>query len=361
MSVRLRLTALYAAVLLMSTAVLLVASYLLLERQLDRTLPPDLANEALDEIAGQYVIGLIGATLLAVALGWGLAGRALRPLAQITETARRITEERLGERVALAPGPQDEVRELAGTLDAMLDRLQASFGAQQRFVANASHELRSPLTVIRTEAEVALADPSAPPEELREALGHVVDAADRTEALLAALLLLARSQGAPGRREPLDLAAAARAAVAAVDAPGLDVRIDAPPAPVVGDPSLIERLAVNLVDNAARYNQPGGWLEVVTGRDEGCAWLRISNSGPVVSEEDAERLTEPFERLGHHAGPGGSGLGLSIVRAVTEQHGGALTLRPRPEGGLVVEVRLAAARTSGSSEPAARAASGSRA
>lgn len=373
-SVRVRLTALYAAVLVLSTAALLVASYLLLERQLERTLPGELAAEALDEIAAQYVLGLLGATLLAVALGWALAGRALAPLARITRTARRISEERLGERVALGPGPQDEVRELAGTLDAMLDRLQGAFEAQQRFVANASHELRSPLTVIRTEADVALADPDASVDELRDALAHVVEGADRTEALLAALLLLARSQAGQGRREPVDVASAARAAVAAVEdearARGITVHTDAPPAPAVGDPALIERLAANLVDNAVRYNRPGGWVEVVTGRDEGCAWLRVANPGPEISVQDAERLVEPFERL-HRAGSssGGSGLGLSIVRAVAEQHGGTLTLRPRAEGGLDVEVRLpaggagGAASSAGSTSTASStgAASGSRA
>ncbi len=354
-SVRVRLTALYAAVLVVSTAALLAASYVLLRGQLERTLPADLADEALADVAGQYVLGLVGATLLAVALGWALAGRALRPLAQITATARRISEERLGERVGLGPGPDDELRELAATLDAMLDRLEASFEGQRHFVANASHELRSPLTVIRTEAEVALADPDASREELREALGHVVDAADRTEVLLEALLLLARSQSGQARRERLDLADAAREAVAATDADELRLRIDAPPAPAVGDRALIERLAVNLVDNAARYNRPGGWVEVVTGRDAGWSWLRVSNSGPVVSPEDAHRLTQPFERLGHRAGRGGSGLGLSIVRSVTEQHGGTLTIRPREEGGLEVEVRLpeAGARSAG---PTGRAA-----
>ncbi|WP_205695773.1 HAMP domain-containing sensor histidine kinase [Conexibacter sp. SYSU D00693] len=343
-SVRVRLTALYAGVLVLSTAALLAASYVVLRGQLDRTLPPELADDALADVAGQYVVGLLGATLLAVALGWALAGRALAPIARITATARRISDERLDARVGLEDGPDDELRELAATLDEMLDRLERSFGAQRRFVANASHELRSPLTVIRTEAEVALADPDATPEELREALGHVVEAADRTEELLEALLVLARSHAASGGREPLDLAAAARAAVAAVPPGQVDVTIDAPPAPAVGDRALVERLAVNLVDNAVRYNRAGGRVTVVTGRDGAWAWLRVTNTGPELSQDDATRLTEPFERLGRRAGAGGSGLGLSIVRSVVEAHGGrlAITPRPAPLGGLEVEVRLPA-------------------
>ncbi|HYF27368.1 MAG TPA: HAMP domain-containing sensor histidine kinase [Baekduia sp.] len=359
MTLRARLTALYAAVLVLSTAALLAASYVLLRDQLERTLPRDLADAALDDVVVQYAVGLVGATLLAVALGWALAGRALRPLTTITATARRISEERLGERVALGPGPEDELRELAGTLDAMLDRLERSFGAQRRFVANASHELRSPLTVIRTEAEVALADPDAAPAELREALEHVVEAADRTEALLEALLLLARAQAEPARREPLDLADAARRAVAAVDRSGLELRIDAPPAATSGDRALIDRLAANLVDNAVRYNRPGGEISVVTGRDGGWAWLRVGNTGAVIAEQDAARVTEPFERLGRRAGAGGSGLGLSIVRSVVELHGGTLRITPRAAGGLDVEVRLPTSADRSSDAAAGRARAGS--
>jgi signal transduction histidine kinase len=358
-TVRVRLTAIYAAVLVLSTAALLGASYVLLGNQLDRTLPEDLADAALHDVGRQYVIGLVGATLVAVALGWALAGRVLAPLSHITATARRVSDERLDTRIALG-GPRDELRELADTVDAMLDRLEEAFGTQRRFVANASHELRSPLTVIRTEAEVALADPDAPREELRAALEAVVEGADRTEALLEALLLLARSHRGVVRREPVDLAAAARAAADALEreaaARDVVVRLETTPAPAAGDPPLLERLAANLVDNAVRYNRPGGSVDVRTHVAGGRAVLEVSNDGPLLAGADVARLTQPFERLGRRAGAGGSGLGLSIVASVVEAHGGTLDLASRPAGGLDVRVVLpgASSRPTGSPERAAR-------
>ena len=226
MTVRARLTAAYALLFCATVGVLLGASYWLLSRHFDRTLSDAAARDALDAVGLQYLLAFGGTVLLALAAGWMIAGRALAPIGRMTAFARRVSGERLDERLALE-GPADELRELADTLDAMLDGLSESFDAQRRFVANAGHELRGPLTVIRTEAEVTLADPSASREELRAMGEAVVEACRRTEALLEGLMALARSQRAPGAREPLDLAPGARAAVAAVaeEARAADVRV----------------------------------------------------------------------------------------------------------------------------------------
>jgi signal transduction histidine kinase len=343
LTVRARLTALYSALAGVSTGVLLVVSYWLLGRHFDRTLPEPLAGDALDEVALQYAIALAGVLVLAAAIGWVVAGRVLAPLTRITGTAQRVSEEHLGERIPVS-GPDDELRELGETLNEMLDRLADSFDTQRRFVANASHELRSPLTVIRSEAEVALANPRPDLDELRGMAESVVQASRRTEALLASLLILARSQRGLLRSESVDLAAAVGEAADAADwaAGNESVRLTAEleRAPVEGDAGLLERLAANLLENGVRYNRPGGFVHVRTRAGIGTVELRVENSGPPVEPEAAARLAEPFERLARDADGRGAGLGLSIVRAVSEAHGGTLSIEPRAGGGLVVSVRL---------------------
>ncbi|MET0973328.1 MAG: HAMP domain-containing sensor histidine kinase [Thermoleophilaceae bacterium] len=343
LTVRARLTALYTALAGISTGVLLMVSYWLLGRHFDRTLPEPLAGDALDEVALQYAIAFAGVLVLAAAIGWVVAGRVLAPLQRITATAQRVSEEHLGERIPVS-GPHDELRELGETLNEMLDRLADSFDTQRRFVANASHELRSPLTVIRSEAEVALANPQPDLDELRGMAESVVQASRRTEALLASLLILARSQRGLLHTESVDLAAAVgEAAEAAEWAAGNEsVRLtaDLEPAPVEGDAGLLERLAANLLENGVRYNRPGGFVHVRTRAGIGTVELRVENSGPPVEPEAAARLAEPFERLARDADGRGAGLGLSIVRAVSEAHGGTLSIEPRAGGGLVVSVRL---------------------
>ena len=264
----------------------------------------------------------------------------------MTAFARRVSGERLDERLALE-GPADELQELLYTLDAMLDGLSESFGAQRRFVANAGHELRGPLTVIRTQAEVTLADPDASPAELRAMGEAVVEACRRTEALLEGLMALARSQRALVSREPTDLAPGARAAVAAVadEARAADVRVrlEAGAAPTLGDRRLLDRLVANLVENAVRHNRPGGTVDVTTATRNGHAAVRVVNTGRRLPDDSVARLTEPFERLGRPADAPGAGLGLSIVRSVAEAHRGQVRLAARDGGGLEAEVLLPAA------------------
>jgi signal transduction histidine kinase len=341
-TVRVRLTALYAVLFGASAALLLGLSWWLVGRQLRRTLPDGLAGDALSDLGLQYGLALAGTLLVAVALGWLVAGRVLSPISRITRAARRVSEEHLDERIALE-GARDELGELAATLDAMLDRLSESFEAQRRFAANVSHELRSPLTVIRTEAEVALANPEPDTEELLAMAEAVVEATGRTEALLDGLLVLARSERGLLHRESLELAEVARDAIRGVEEEAVPagVRLELRPdrARTRGDRRLIERLIANLVENGVRHNHPGGWTRVEVWAADATARVRVENSGPHLDRSAASQLAEPFERLDRRDGRG-AGLGLSIVRSVSEAHGGELSIAPRPGGGLTVEVAL---------------------
>jgi signal transduction histidine kinase len=281
--------------------------------------------------------------LAAALVSWVLVRRVLRPLHEVTATARRLSAESLDARIGVT-GPRDEVAELAATFDAMLDRLQAAFDAQTRFVANASHELRTPLAVMRTEVDVTLADPDADPAELRRMAEVVREATRRAEHLVAGLLLLARTEATEAvPAEPVDLAETVPVALDAVRAEardrGLRVATDLSPAPVAGDAALLGRVAGNLVENAVRHNVDGGWLTVRTGTEDGHAVLSVASSGPVVAPTMVAELFEPFRRGAGRTGRG-TGLGLSIVRAVARAHGGRAVAEPVEGGGLAVTVVL---------------------
>ena len=303
-------------------------------------------NRTLHELVVKSLQGLGVMAVLSVGFGWAVAGRVLAPLHRMTATARKLSEENLHERIAL-DGPDDELKELADTFDAMLGRLESAFDSQKRFVANASHELRTPLSIIRTEVDVALANPDATPDELRR-MGEVVRrATERSQALIDGLLLLARSDRGPAALAPVDLATLAEEAVAQAAAEAaaarVEIRTRLDAAPTNGDDALLGRLAGNLVENAIRHNEPGGRVDVVTGAapDAGEVRLAVINSGAVIDSADVDGLFEPFRRLGPDRITGrGAGLGLSIVRSVTVAHGGRIAARPRPEGGLVVEIYL---------------------
>ena len=286
--------------------------------------------------------------LLSAVLGWLVAGRALRPVHAITAAARRASEENLGERIALA-GPADELKELADTFDAMLARLEAAFASQRRFVANASHELRTPLTVMRTAIDVTLAKAERTPDQLEAMATEVRHAVERAEAMIEALLTLARSDRGPGSRSVLDVAVFAEDAIdaagPAIRERSLQVTAALEPGITVGDPVLVERLVANLVDNAVRHNVPDGWIEVSTGSRGGMAFVSIANSGPVIEESEVPPLFEPFHRLYPHPGPDGTdgaGLGLSIVQSVAAAHHGHVSACPAPGGGLEILVVLPA-------------------
>jgi signal transduction histidine kinase len=301
------------------------------------------SNAALRQLLVQSGIALALMTVLSIWLGWLVAGRVLRPLRTITNAAREISVSNLHRRLSLE-GPDDELRQLGSTFDQLLARLEASFGAQRRFVANASHELRTPLTLERALVEVALADPNATVESLREMGQQVLVAGERQERLIEALLTLSRSQRGVDRHEPVDLAAAAAEAVDTVGVDGLTVQTRLAPARTVGDPRLVERLVANLVGNAVHHNVAGGRVSVETGMRNGHALLTVANTGPVIPPADLDRLFQPFQRLEHErtGDTNGVGLGLSIAQAIATAHGASIEARAQRGGGLRVEVRFAA-------------------
>ncbi|MFD0596394.1 sensor histidine kinase [Catellatospora coxensis] len=297
------------------------------------------------ELTVKGLVAVLAISLVGVLGAYAVVGRALRPLHHVTATARKLGGETLDQRIRYT-GADDEVAELADTFDAMLDRLGAAFTAQQRFVANASHELRTPLAVMRTEIDVTLSDPAVDTAELKRMATVVRDASERANALVDALLMLARSEGRTGlRNEPVDLGTGVLGALSAMDHEvrrikiAVDTKLD--PAPVIGDPSLLDRLAGNLIENAVRYNHLGGQIWVESRHDGEFARLMVGNTGFKVDQADVPGLFEPFRRGGRErTGARGSGLGLSIVRAVCVAHGGTVGAVALPGGGMEVTIAL---------------------
>jgi signal transduction histidine kinase len=290
-------------------------------------------------------------TVLSLWLGWLVAGRALRPVREMTATARRISEDSLNERLDVT-GPKDELKVLGDTIDGLLERLEAAFAAQRRFVANASHELRTPLATMRASLDVALAKPEpAPPQTVALAM-RLRTELDRIDALLEAFLVLARAQhrDLPGHAVlPLDyvVSAALAGRAEAIAAKRLTVRDFAAPdgAWVAGSGALISRMVENVIDNAIRHNEDGGWITISSGTDGGIVSLVAENGGQLLGQDQAADLAQPFRRLGadRTGSDEGSGLGLSIVAAIVRAHGGRLDLRARDGGGLRVSIELPAA------------------
>jgi signal transduction histidine kinase len=404
-TIRVRLTVLYGGLFFLAGAVLLTVMYLLVKQNLDTHLGPTagvaisfpedgfstgpgkqlieingktvtagevatqisqqqakVRDEALNNLLVEGGVALLVVGVVAGGFGWLMAERALRPVHGITATARRVAaaasaQRGLHERIALA-GPRDEIKELADTFDDMLERLDRSFDGQRRFVANASHELRTPLAINRALVEVAITRPgaSADAQRLGESL-LTVNA--RHERLIDGLLTLAESEQALAEWSAVDLADVAGHVLDQAAAGGLTVRRQLDPAGTGGDPILLERLTQNLVENAVRHNEPGGWLSVHTGLAGGQATLTVTNTGPQVAGYELETIFEPFRRLGGDRLAGGRrsgsergfGLGLSIVRAVARAHGGDVGARPRPGGGLTVTVRLPSAPAAAGGRP----------
>ncbi|WP_030154342.1 sensor histidine kinase [Streptomyces sp. NRRL S-244] len=302
-------------------------------------------RHALDDLLSRSLMALLGLSIIAFAFGYAMAGRVLSPLGKITRTARRVVGSDLTRRIEL-DGPDDELKELADTFDEMLDRLERAFTAQQRFVANASHELRTPLAINRTLLEVHLSDPGAP-VELQQLGKTLLATNERSEQLVEGLLLLARSDNQIVERKPVDLAEVASRAIdqarGEAAAKGVEIRGERALAVVQGNGVLLERIALNLVQNAVRYNVPeGGWVEVITESQHGQAILIVSNTGPVVPAYEVDNLFEPFRRLRTErtGSDKGVGLGLSIARSVARAHGGRISATPREGGGLVMRVTL---------------------
>lgn len=358
MSVRLRLTLLYGLLFFAAGALLLVVTYVLVadilgsqsviglgmtEEEL-RLARQQLIDRTLHELIRRSLLALAGVGIMALMLGYFVADRALAPLQRVTTTARRLSESTLHERIALE-GPEDEIKELADTFDAMLERLGEAFDSQRRFVGNASHELRTPLAINRTLLEVALTDPEAS-DDLK-AVGRTLLANNaRHERLIEGLLLLARSERDLTTRTVADLAEVATTVLdTAQETAGereITLHRELTPGATVGDPVLLEHLVRNLVDNAIKHNTDGGEVFVRTGVLDGFAACQVENTGSVVPAYEVDRLFEPFRRLHSDRveSAKGAGLGLSIVRSVAHAHRGIVYATPRPGGGLIVTVRL---------------------
>jgi signal transduction histidine kinase len=301
----------------------------------------ELADDALRDLTLQYLAIMAAMALLSGALGWFVSGRVLRPVSEITATARRVSRESLHERIALE-GPDDELKQLADTFNSMLGRLEAGFEREAAFVRNASHELRTPLSVIRTEADVTLADEADDPVALRRSLAVVREAGERSERLIDALLTLARADRDDHQRIEVDLSELVRRLTDEIDFDGLRLESALRSARVLGDRELLRTMVVNLIDNAARYNSADGWIEIRTESTGEETRLEISNSGPMITAEEAASLTEPFRRLGNARTGDGLGLGLSIAASVVQAHGGQLAIDPLERGGLRVSIVLPA-------------------
>ncbi|WP_281186076.1 sensor histidine kinase [Actinomadura kijaniata] len=291
----------------------------------------------LDQLLTVSLVALAVFALLSIALAWWMAGRVLRPVHTITATARRLSGETLHERIALA-APPGELKDLADTFDAMLDRISALVASQQRFVANAAHELRTPLAVQRAALEIGLSDPT--PERVAEVRTRLLTVADRSERLIEGLLLLSASDQGLDRTEPVDLAQVIVQAAAeqAPERESRSLRLDTRLEPFVlqGDPALLSHLVRNLLENATRYNVPDGRIAVHL--DE--SGLTVTNTGPRIPPETVPHLFEPFRRLNprRHTRGEGTGLGLSIVTSIAKAHKAQATATPNPDGGLTVRV-----------------------
>jgi hypothetical protein len=344
-----RLTAAYGAMVVLVSVGLLAITNGVFQTQsapVQGEYPAAQASNAHLLWASVIALGIM--TVVSLGLAWWIAGRVLRPLRVMTETTRRISADNLDERLAMT-GPRDELTDLAGTIDDLLERLEGSFAGQRRFVANAAHELRTPLTTMRASLDVAIAKPSPVPASA--VADRLYGQLDQVERLLDGLLILARAQHE-------DLPGTAVLSLDAVAAASLTARADAIGARhltvlqadgsggawVAGSEELIRRLVDNVLDNAIIHNDIGGWIQVSAATDGAVVHLVVENGGDLLDPGQVRELAQPFRRLGADriGSDGGAGLGLSIVAAIATAHRGTLELRPRPEGGLRVSVGLPA-------------------
>ena len=356
-----RLTALYCVLFVLSAAVMLAitngvgAAYSVARASAGpagRAHPAGPSADAAHAAAShQFLLGSLIAlgvmAVVSVMLGWMVAGRVLRPLRMMTAATRRISADSLHERLAM-PGPGDELKDLADTVDGLLARLESAFAAQRRFVANASHELRTPLATMRASVDVAIAKPGPVPPPVAVLAGRLRGELDKADSLLEGLLTLARAQHgelAGQAAVPLDYAVSVALAdrAGAIGARDLIAAYDSGPdgSWVRGSQPLLRRMIDNLLDNAIGHNRPGGWIRVATTVADRRVWLVVENGGAVLDPAQVAGLGQPFRRLGgDRTGPGGAGLGLSIVAAIADAHGGVLRLDARPDGGLRAAVVL---------------------
>ncbi len=298
-----------------------------------RTLESIFDEFVLNELARQMLFALGALFLLSLVVGWFVAGRTLKPVEKITAVASEIQATDLSRRIQLR-GPDDELTRLAGTFDEMLDRLDAAFQSQRRFLAQTSHDLRNPLAIIRSNLELLLSDPDADAADW-QATGEIIDrATQRMSEMIEGLLAAARLESGTVEKVDLDLADLVRQTAADFTAraaeAGVEVVAEAAPAPVEGEPTSLTRALDNLVDNALRVSPPGSTVLLRSGNGDGCCFFQVVDEGPGI---------DPGVLDGSRAG-GRRGMGLTIVREVARVHGGELDVESRPGGGSVLTVRI---------------------
>ena len=394
-SIRFRLTALYSVVLFGLAAVVVGGIYAALARELDdqpmsrteqwigyRPTPRGVEigifeTETIDVLAAfeqavnsraleqlrTYTFAALAVLFAAsLAVGWFVSGRVLRPIGRIASVARDIQATDLSRRISL-DGPDDELKRLADTFDQMLGRIDDAFESQRRFIQEASHELRNPLAVIRTNVDVALGDPDSSPEDLRRAAEVVAGSAARMSTLVDDLVVYARHGTRPERHEPVDLRRLAGELAAEFSAPAearrlrvVDAAGAGPPLPVLGDGPALRRAVANLLANAVRLAPEGSAVTVAAGAEGGSAWISVADEGPGIAPSDQPLVFQRFWQRRPEPGPGSaeaggparpdperSGLGLTIVRQIAESHGGSVELASAPGEGSTFVIRLPAA------------------
>jgi signal transduction histidine kinase len=386
-SIRVRYTLLYSAVLFGLAALVVVLLYVILSMTLSGSPVTSQAQgrfcrfdtcvrvavfsaqqieqfinaETLDKLRDFSFKALGGMFVASLAVGWVIAGRVLAPIERITSVARDIQATDLSRRIELG-GPEDELRRLADTFDAMLARLDAAFATQRQFLADASHELRNPLAIIRTNLDVAMADPGGDPEDLRQAMMVVRRATDRMGHLVDDLLALARGQAPTLQFEPVDLGAVVADASddLMLRAEARDIVLDrtiVPGVVVSGDPDALKRAVANLLENAVHYGPKGSRVRLAVGGERGRAWVAVSDEGPGIPPEDQPRVFDRFWRAdkARSRAEGGTGLGLAIVRQIANAHGGEVRLQSRVGVGSTFTIWLPVAAVEGSSRQRGRA------
>lgn len=305
-------------------------------------------SQALDTLRTYSFLALLGLFFVSLAVGWLVSGRMLRPIGQITSTVRQIQASDLSRRIELG-GPEDELRRLADTFDEMLGRLDEAFEGQRRFIQEASHELRNPLAVIRTNLEVTLSDPDADAEDLRSTAEVVERSTERMARLVDDLLVYARKGTLALEREPVDASALVREAAAEfsafAEARGVHLTETADPGLwILGDRLALRQALANLLANAVRHSPTGSTIGVRAGREGPWVWMSVEDEGPGVDPADQERVFQRFWRGDPKEGreQGRSGLGLTIVRQIAEAHGGQVELVSTPGQGAAFAVWIPA-------------------
>ncbi|CAN5655343.1 hypothetical protein BH24ACT26_BH24ACT26_12310 [soil metagenome] len=372
-SARFRITILYSTVLFVLAAALLGALYFSLlstlnkepvshryrgvaiqselfinvrefERQVNRHTLENLRSFSFGALGALFVVSL--------GVGWVISGRVLSPIDRITDVANRIQATDLSRRIRLE-GPDDELKRLADTFDGMLARLDAAFAMQRRFIADASHELRNPLAIIRTNLDVDLADPDASSEKLRHTAVVVRRATERMSRLVDDLLALARLDAPNALTETVDLSAVAEDVADEFGAAAVEryVHLDrfiVRDVHVQGDTQALRRAAANLVENAIAFSPTGSPVTIGAGRQGEWAWIAVDDAGPGIPRDQQRNVFERFWRSDESRSreQGGSGLGLAIVRQIVDMHSGVVRLFSEPGAGSTFVLWLPAADSS---------------